>query len=1150
MSSTDSIFPIVNPSNIFEVLDAWVELKPKAILYTFLNAKGEITEQLSYRQFASRVDHLAIIFMQKFRTGGKSVLLAYQPGLEMITALFACNKAGLIGVPTAPLTKTGFTNWQQQVQHLISDDRIKNMAMCDRTHKLLNLYIDNFDDYLNPEHQTTQSDSSPVVKNFLTTVKNKNINNEKTDFIKQLQKLNRLITTNLPISENTQCPQPRVHNDIFLIQYTSGSTSEPKGVEITHANLLANAAAVVDHPKPIAVSWLPQHHDMGLIGYYIDIMLAGGCTYGFSATAFFRRPMLWFETIYRYRATATSAPNFALELCLHERLAPHAALAELDLSSMRFLMVAAEPVNSQVFFAFQDKFSRFGLPQKSLFVAYGLAEFTLAVTNYGQHALKLDTHALSQGIVKIHNNNDETCLKTQEIKQTTSVLMSCGKALADTTMKIVNPETGIVVTTNQVGEIWLTGASKASGYRNQTTLSRETFQSELNQQHYLRTGDLGFLHQNELFVCGRRKDILIIHGRNIYPQDIESALQDNCSQVRRNCVVAFQPQPEFSASSGIVIAAELRRINVLPDTSELLKHLRETLQIPIAKIIFLPPRSIPKTSSGKIRRIKTRDYYEQGCLRILAVGVHGNNDELDHLRQRYDLSGDEYITVFDAGIDSLDLMILLHWLQDQLRKALQTKDISRNINTSSSLPDRINTRLFSIITIQQLFQFAKALKEQPKTAIEQAAQWLEHAYEAKQIEERQWMLDDCHYKLPNPPSENLISRSWGFKESLTDAHTTDVKIANCARTEQNILLTGATGFLGIFLLNSLLQHSQSRLYILVRGVGIEQARLRLRQNLINTLNNEAPLTAFDKRVNIVLGDLEQSRFGLSLSEWTDLSQRVDIIYHNGALVNYLLDYQSMRASNVAGTRRILDLALSGKKKELNYISTTFIFGWASKAVLYEQDQNAAMEFLDFGYSQSKWVAEQLVYSAMKQGLSGRVFRPALITPALNGAVGSLDITTRLLAFMVKYGIGVDTQNQVSFMPVDVTANNIVTISQKTDALGKTFHVTRDQHETLFQITELIQRKTGITFEYFALNDFVPEVLKRCDIADPLYPLLDFLVGSIDNIAAMEYKQYSSLNYQTIRNQSLHGIQDASLAEVVDGIISFLRCKDLMPCKAV
>ena len=1149
MSNTDSIFPIVNPNNIFEVLDAWVELQPNAILYTFLNGDGEITEQLSYYQFASQVNQLAITFSQKFCTGGESVLLAYQPGLEMITALFACNKAGLTGIPTAPLTKTGLTNWQQQIQHLILDDRINNMAMCDRTHALLDLYISNFDDYLKPEHRTTRSESSPVIKTTLTTIKYKNINNEKIHFIKQLQKLNQLVTTNLPITEYPQCPQPREYNDIFLIQYTSGSTSEPKGVEITHANLLANAAAVVDHPKPIAVSWLPQHHDMGLIGYYIDIMLAGGCSYGFSATAFFRRPMLWFETINRYRATATSAPNFALELCLQERLTPHAALVKLDLSSMRFLMVAAEPVNPQVFFAFQDKFSRFGLPQKSLFVAYGLAEFTLAVTNYGQRALQLDTHALSQGIVRIRNNN-ETCLKTQEIKQTTSVLMSCGKALTDTTMKIVNPETGIMVTTNQVGEVWLTGVSKARGYRNQITLSRETFQSELNQQHYLRTGDLGFLHQNELFVCGRRKDILIIHGRNIYPQDIESALQDNCPQVRRNCVVAFQPQAESSASPGIVIAAELRRINVLPDTSELLKNLRETLQIPIAKIIFLPPKSIPKTSSGKIKRIKTREYYEQGFLKILAGDVHGNNDELDYLRQRYDLRGDEDITVFDAGIDSLDLIILLHWLQAQLHKALQTKDILRNLNISTSLPDRINSRLFSIITIQQLFKFANALNEQPKVAIKQAAQWLEHAYQAKKIEEQKWMLADSHYRLPNRLANTLSSSSSTSKECVTTALTADVEMAHCGSSDQNILLTGATGFLGVFLLNSLLQLSQSRLYILVRGDDIEQARQRLRQNLINTLNSEALLSAFDQRVNIVSGDLELSLFGLSLSEWTDLSHRVDIIFHNGALVNYLLDYQSMRASNVTGTRRILDFALSGKNKELNYISTTFIFGWASKAVLYEQDQNAAMEHLDFGYSQSKWVAEQLVYSAMKQGLSGRVFRPALITPALNGAGGSLDITTRLLAFMVKYGIGVETQNQVSFMPVDVTANNIVTISQKANSLGKTFHVTRDQHETLFQITELIQRKTGITFEYFALKEFVPEVLKRCDLADPLYPLVDFLVGSIDSIAAMEYKQYSNLNYQTIRNQSPHGIQDATLAEVVDGIISFLRCKDLMPCQAV
>ena len=1074
MGTSETIFPVAKPSNIFEVLDAWVALQPDALLYAFLDSEGEFIEQFTYRQFVERIEHLAAAFQQQFSDSGEAVLLAYQSGLEMIAALFACNKAGLIGIPTPPLSKSGFAHWQQRIQHLLADDDLQNIALCQHTQSLLT--------GLFTELSTPQ-------------------------FIEQFQLLNQLVTSDLPHFHSHLARKPVTHNSTFFIQYTSGSTSEPKGVEVTHANLLANAASVVDHPKPIAVSWLPQYHDMGLIGYYINILLSGGCTYGFAPAVFIRRPILWFETMSRYRATASSVPNFALELCLHERRIPRSALAKLDLSSLRFLMVAAEPVKPQTFFAFLDKFSRCGLPRQSLFVAYGLAEFTLAVSNYGRRELRLDTQALSQGKVQIATNDSQ---------QSSTSLMSCGKALTDTTIQIINPGNARPVVADQVGEVWLRGPAKAKGYRNLPKLSAEVFQAALDQHHYLRSGDMGFLYDGELFICGRLKDMLIVNGRNIYPQDIEAALQENCPEIRANAAVAFQANP----GNDIVVAAELRRINALPDTSSLLQQLRETLNIPLVKILLLPPKSIPRTSSGKVRRSKTREYYEQGKLTILASIDSATINELEHLKQRYGLRSDQAVVVFDAGLDSLDLVVLLHWLQDRLKTALSDQ------SADMTWVQRIDMRLFGIITIKQLFAFSDALDTAPEAAIRQATQWLEKAYWLREAEERIGMLADRQY-------------------SPADA-VKEVSHSQISPAQQGILLTGATGFLGAFLLDSLLTQSDATLYILVRGESVEAAKRRLRHIIIHTLDSKAPIKAFDQRVSIVLGDLEQPLLGLEQRDWNRLSSRVDSIYHNAALVNYLLDYQRMRASNVEGTRRILDFAFCGRRKQLNYISTTFIFGWASKAVLYEQDQNEDMGYLDFGYSQSKWVAEQLVFSAMAQGLPARVFRPALITPALDGRGGDLDITTRLLAFMVKHGVAVETQNQVSFMPVDVTANNIVAIAQQTGTLGLTYHVTRDQHETLPQITKLIQEKTGIKFDYFDLKDFVPEVVKRCTPDDPLYPLLDFLVGSTDNIAAMEYKQYSSTNYQMMREQSSDGLVDEPLEKVVDGIILFLRKNDLMP----
>ena len=205
-----------------------------------------------------------------------------------------------------------------------------------------------------------------------------------------------------------------------------------------------------------------------------------------------------------------------------------------------------------------------------------------------------------------------------------------------------------------------------------------------------------------------------------------------------------------------------------------------------------------------------------------------------------------------------------------------------------------------------------------------------------------------------------------------------------------------------------------------------------------------------------------------------------------------------------------------------------MFGWAVKKVLWETDLNADMELLDFGYSQSKWVAEQVVADARSKGLSVRIFRPALVSPSITGGGNNFDIAVRLVAFMVNHGIGVDALNQVSFVPADVVANNIVAISTTAGTANQTYHVVRDDYANMMDITSLITKSTGRQFEIFGISDFVPELIRRCRKEDLLFPLLDFLVGSVDNISAMEFKRYDNSSYQTARDASAWGIPDPSL----------------------
>jgi len=204
-----------------------------------------------------------------------------------------------------------------------------------------------------------------------------------------------------------------------------------------------------------------------------------------------------------------------------------------------------------------------------------------------------------------------------------------------------------------------------------------------------------------------------------------------------------------------------------------------------------------------------------------------------------------------------------------------------------------------------------------------------------------------------------------------------------------------------------------------------------------------------------------------------------------------------------------------------------------------------MELLDFGYSQSKWVAEQLVFDACRRGLTTRVFRPALVSPSVTGGGNNFDIAVRLVAFMVNHGIGVDALNQVSFVPADITANNIVAIASTPGTANKTFHVTRDDYANMLDITGLITKSTGRQFEIFSLPDFVPELIRRCRKDDLLFPLLDFLVGSVDNISAMEFKRYDSSTYQAARDASVWGKPDPSLEDTVNGILKFMHRKGII-----
>ena len=1067
-----------------------VEQYPERLLYAFLDRQGNTIESYTYAEFLQRTKEIAahIARVGNMEHGARMILL-YPPGLEMICVFFACVRLGLIPVPVYPPTGRGFQGALAKL-NFIAKDCSASAVLTERS--------------------------------FFWSIKLSQARNQGAAFSSRRSPLTKMewIISN-EAEKNVSTTVLEAHSDILFLQYTSGSTSNPKGVIVTHENLLQNCDAVVDH-QPVGVSWLPQYHDMGLIGYYLFFALKGGTTYGFSPLDFIQRPTLWLETISRVRGTATSAPNFAYEYCLlrTEKLPPE-SFENLDLSSLCFLMTAAEPVRAQVYRDFIARFEPYGLDPDSFFSAYGLAEYTLAVSNYGRTVQAFDAKRLTE--------NEAVAVPSPIGDRQTRSLVSCGKPLGSTEVKIVDIKDGFKeLPEGSVGEIWINGPSKCGGYWCRPELSRATFEAKLqgdgkDSPTWLRSGDLGFLRDGELYICGRTKDLIIVRGLNYYPQDIEMIVEQDPA-IRKSCVAAFAL--DHKGGEQVVVVAELRSDRRLPDADLLNSKLQQALGIGADLFVYIRAKTIPKTSSGKISRYQARERWLGGKLEFVgearqgeaesAVETTGSNaraaplERFGALFHRYGLRGEETGTLGDVGLDSLRIAEFAHDLKAELEAG-----------GNGDLSDSVDLRLLIKISVSELFESLEDVAAAAPRAKLRFKHTILKLQREHQNQEARMMRADTRLRFK--PSELLAQAS--PQEASRGA----------------ILLTGGTGFFGPFLLKSLLEQCEGEIFVLVRAKDPEAGMLRLRAAL-RTVGGAPGANTLDweRRVRLVCGDLAEANLGLSRADWQLLSRQVHTIYHNGALVNYLFDYAAMRETNVGGTHEVIRLALSDRVKVLNHISTTFVFGWSVKRTLFETDTNPDMERLDFGYSQSKWVSEQVVLRAMQDGLPARIFRPALLSPSIGGEGDHFDISIRLLAFMLKHRIGTTAKNQVSFFPADLAADNIVAISSLPESLSTTFHVTRDTYSTMLDITTILARLTRQSFKNFALNDFVPEVIERCQKDDPLFPLLNFLVRSVSNITAMEFKRYDNSNFQRFRGQVTQGKEDPLLEDVVVGILRFMR----------
>ncbi len=559
---------------------ARVEHRPENPACTFLAQGEEVEAQLTYGQLDHRATAVAHGLSQRLERGDRAVLL-FPPGLAFVEAFLGCLYAGIVAVPAYPPRRAAAIH---RLETLVADAAASAILTTSELDLRLHRWL---------------SEELPLAQTPRWAIDD-------------------LAETHGPRRE----PSPIRLEDPAFLQYTSGSTSDPKGVIVSHRALAANEESIRQafgqDESSIVVGWLPLYHDMGLIGNLLQPLYGGGHALLMAPTAFLQRPARWLEAISRFHATTSGGPDFGYALCC-DRVSD-AEVEALDLSSWRLAFSGAEPVRSATLDRFASRFATCGFRRRSFFPCYGLAEATLFASGGkagqgppgdGPTILEVEAEAL-----ELHHQ------AVQALPGTGRPLVSCGQPPADHQVVVVDPQTHRVLDPGQVGEIWLRGPSIAEGYWRRPKASREVFAARLAQGAgpYLRTGDLGFLSHGDLFLTGRQRDLLILRGRNHYPQDLEATAEECHPALVSGGGAAFAV--EESGSEALVIVYEIQRRRE-GEAREALEAIRLAVsrehRVDVYRAVAIRAGTLPRTTSGKVRRAPCREALARGDLVVLEV---------------------------------------------------------------------------------------------------------------------------------------------------------------------------------------------------------------------------------------------------------------------------------------------------------------------------------------------------------------------------------------------------------------------------------------------------------------------------------------------------------------------------------------------------
>lgn len=830
--------------------------------------------------------------------------------------------------------------------------------------------------------------------------------------------LRRVYTDKVRASAADFRPVPREPEDLLYLQYTSGSTSAPKGVMVTYKNLMGCISQCLEifdfqHTSNNLASWVPFYHNIGLIvAIFLPVVANTGVSYFIPTLQFLAKPTVWLQVLSDFKVNITAAPNSAYEVCT--RLVSREEAKKYDLSHVTHLINGSEFVDAGTV----EKFcALFDISPDAFAPGYGLSECVCVATLSSQdyHQVDIDLESYRTG----------RFLPTEEGGKP---IVSVGRPAGDMTLAAIRPD-GSPCEPGEIGEICLRSTSVCAGYWQNPEESKR-FETEIPgfSGHFYRTGDMGSLYEGQLYLTGRIKEMIIIGGRNIFPSDITLLLYEQGIGLPRDGVTVF------SLTSGEgerpVLCAECPAdVDFSQLAAEINRVTSRHFDFSFHDVVFVPAGTLPRTDNRKIKTLAAKAQYEDGKLRTLYSTV-GQGDQ----GQPVAVPRVPVVLSPEASPEEVQPVI-----QGIFQSLLPGKEFGPTDSFLELGGDSLRMMELVCSLEQDLGVSIDLRKIAAKPTVAGISAYISRLLRGSSDDDAVDLRAECVLDKDIRPKSGYLSGP-----------------EKC----RNVLLTGSTGFLGAYLIRSLIRQRANqgiRVYCHARATSPEAAMERIVANMKRFNCWEEGFRAY---IVPVPGDLNLPRLGMDKATWKRLADKIDLVYHNGAVLNFVFPYSQMKRTNVQGTAECLRFACTGRAKYFHYISSYSVYDNPSHfgRTVLENDPLESPDGYFLGYSETKWVAEKLVNIAKERGLRTVIYRPGDITGTLRDGIWKLeDLISRSLVGCIQLGCAPKMEVNLHLTPVDFVSDAIVWISFQKGATGQAFNLINKNILPLEEIVALMNK---------------------------------------------------------------------------------------------